>query len=182
MLWVICTGRSLMRLKTTSSGPKQLHHVYSWMLFGLQWAASVILSSKYGFVCRINIWELGTKIQKKVVGSWKRPTRATHRQCLVSMDTKGHEGSGVKHQVGLVYLVYSLILSRALFVSELDLQRQHGSHVASSIKVAPPCWHIGPRCCCFYYLWSLPDERDAETHPDCRRMSCQSERTGRALV
>lgn len=69
MLWVICTGRSLMRLKTTSSGPKQLHHVYSWMLFGLQWAASVILSSKYGFVCRINIWELGTKTQKKWWGA-----------------------------------------------------------------------------------------------------------------
>lgn len=136
------------------------------------WEASFTLSSKYGFICRINIWELGRKIQRKVVRSWKRQTRATHRQCLVSMDTKSHGGSGVKRQFGLVYLVYSLILSRALRLFQsytLALQRQHGSHVASSINVATPCWHIGPRCCCFYYLWSRPDERDIQTHSDCRR-------------
>lgn len=130
---------------------KELGHVYSWRCFG------------WWFEKRVSFHHLNM-----VLFTWKT------RQAGMGKENR----KMVKHvmspqlQLGLVFLSMLSIprsTSFLYFSVKLHTQRQQGSNFTSSIKAAPLCWHIGPHCCCVYYLWSLPDERDVEIHSDRRK-------------
>lgn len=130
------------------------------------WEASVILPSKYGCVYRINRQEWGKKTQK-LWGAQSLAvqylTWAAHRQHLVA-------GSNISSDLPFQFVEWFSVKVFSFFLCYTSYpQRQQGSNLASSIKPATLCWHIGPHCCCVYYLWSLPDERDTEIHSDWRK-------------